>query len=169
MKKNSLITLTLTLTFLSSYCGAQSQGFYDKNQDGENDVFYKYNEDGSYIEAVDSNYDKSIDERCMYDANDTLVFCTYDQDFNGVEETRVEYEMGTLVKEGVDLDGDQFYEIIFYYVSGVLFEGFRHYENKDGKQAIGNVKFRFGYPSNEEIIETKLSGKEFSEQYWSNK
>jgi len=167
--KNTILILTILVSF-SCLAGdpenKQAEGLFDKNQDGVIDIFYEYFEDGTYIELVDSNYDGEVDTRCRYDANDTLTRCSYDQDFNKRFETVVEYEFGAAYREGVDVNNNQLYEIVFYYKSGVLFEGLKYYENQKGQRKIGNVKFNLGYPSEEEFTQTEFSEKEFSKTYW---
>ena len=133
-----------------------NDSIYDKNQDGIKDVFYEFLEDGSYFELNDSNYDGKVDQSCKYDANDTIVSCSFDQDFNGFMESKVEYHLGAPFKEGVDINGDGIYEIIFHYESGVLSKGFQFYSKKNGRNMIGKVSFKFVYPSTENLTETNL-------------
>ncbi len=142
---------------------------YDKNLDGVKDVFYEYQDDGSYYELNDSNYDGKIDQNCKYDSNDTVVNCGLDQDFNGYVDSRIEYYLGMVLKEGIDSNHDEVYEIVFHYESGILAKGFKFYSKEGKSNQIGQVNFKFGYPSKETLTNTDLSLKEFSNKYWRDK
>jgi len=144
---------------------AETDGLYDKNKDGIVDVWYEYFKDGRYIELVDSNYDSKVDQRCIYNSNNTLEHCSYDQNFDDYEETWVKYEEGQAVQEVVDIDRNQLFEIVFNYRSGILSEGFRYYSSKANVSQVGHVKFEFGYPLKEEIKNTTLTESEFSEKH----
>ena len=73
------------------------------------------------------------------------------------------------IREGVDINKNQTYEVIFLYKSGVLTEGFKYYSNDSGGGRIGHVRFEFGYPLDETFTKTKLSEFDFSKKYRSEK
>ena len=102
--------------------------------------------------------------------NRLIDACMFDQDKNGTNETYIEYSNGNVLREGVDLDGLEGYEIIFLYEQGILKEAYRYYRQVDkesGNRTIGNTRFEFGYPLAESIVFTKLTPIEFSKKYWS--
>ncbi len=154
---------------LDSLSDTNLEGLLDKNLDGEQDVFYEYSDDNTYFELNDSNYDGKVDASCKFDSNDTLVNCKHDQDFNGLLETYIEYNLGMAVREGVDLNNNNLYEIVFHYQSGTLTEGFKYIVEKTGKKMVSKTKFQFGYPVSESLLETTLSEAEFSNLYWNRK
>ena len=164
--------LLLSLSLIPNACFSESApnmgsiGLFDKNGDGVRDVFYEYFEDGSYLESFDSNYDGKVDQKCKYNSNDTLEVCNYDQDFNGDMETRTEFVLGSPVREGVDLDGNASYEIIFFFKMGVISEAYRYRKSKGGDSKIEMVKFSFGFPSEPKSSKTSMSPLEFSKHYW---
>ena len=135
----------------------------DLNSDGTIDVFYEYDEKGSY-ELVDRNFDTKIDESHRYDLDSRIVKSKIDNDFDGVLETIIEYRNGSIFKVKVDTNRDFTVDTVYQYKDGTLISGEKYYEKgeHDEYARIGVVAFKFGYPvSPETVNKTSLNLEEF--------
>lgn len=138
----------------------------DYNGDGIDDVFYEYDKYNGF-QLIDRNYDLKIDVSHKFDKQDNSVSSRLDDNFDGVLETLVIYENEQPKVVFVDINADSSYELVFHYDFGVLTHAEKYYQAVEGNSAkIGLVNFDFGYPISQEVLtETKLTQKEFINQY----
>ena len=155
----------LTFCLMGCACSKQStdeqnNAILDLNSDGKKDIFYEFDDSGSY-ELVDRNFDGKVDESHHYDNENRLLSSKLDDDLDGYLETKVIYKYETIEKMAVDSDNDNLYEIFYFYKSGTLENAIKYYQ-EEGVNKIGKVNFKFGYPIGEEIIEiTNMTKVEF--------
>jgi len=168
LNKLLIATILLACSSLMVSCGLDdesldSEANLDLNNDGVLDVFYEYENDKFY-ELVDRNFDKKIDESHYFDSNARIIRSKTDENFDGILETDIEYEDGSISRVLVDSDNDGIIDLIFSYRHGVLLSGFRFYHGEGGEPSkIGVTRFSFGYPSSVETKHTvDLSAKEFA-------
>lgn len=160
-----LLLICVTICSCSTDENEHISSLYDKNNDGIQDIFYEDDKDGGYYELSDSNYDGKVDQSCKYNSNDVIESCRFDQDFNNYLETFVKYRLGMPVKEGVDKNNDELYEVVFHYRDGILYQGFKYVE-AEKEALIKHTLFKYGFPSDGQENVTDLSIEEFSDLYW---
>lgn len=160
-----LITLAITGCSLDEFSSIFSDDIYDRNGDGVKDVFYEY-EENWYFELVDSNFDGKIDESHKFSNDDVIIESNFDQDHDGYLETRSLYSSSFPTKQGVDLDRDGVFELIFEFEPGEVSRAVRYYERGEESNQIGRVEFFFGFPNEERLENTDMSISEFVRFYW---
>jgi hypothetical protein len=142
--------------FYYSYSQNNRSGIieYDRNNDSQADLFYKY-EKGRLIEVdQDRNFDGKNDHWTEYES-DIAARGESDDDFDGLIETAVFYENGLIDRVEIDANLDSDPEIIEYYTNDVLDEMVYFHERthkrwKEVKYAAGIIK--------EELIDTDHDG-----------
>lgn len=158
-KKLILITSIFFITgcFFEDNTVSHTDDIMDLNSDGKKDVFYEYDNSG-YNELVDRNFDERIDESHRYDKKNKLISSKIDANFDGYLETRIIYKYESIEKIAVDIDRDNLYEIFYFYESGTLKNAIKYHPD-DGRNQIGKINFKFGYPDGPEIIEVTVMDK----------
>lgn len=101
------------------------KAMYDLNNDGENDIFYEYTEEG-YYELIDYNFDGKVDQAHFFNNEGNLVSSKIDQNFDGYLETKTYYRMGSPLLTVVDIANDKLYDIYFKYEDGILMFSEKH-------------------------------------------
>ncbi|MDO6424914.1 hypothetical protein [Saccharophagus degradans] len=91
----------------------------DLNEDGIDDLSYEFTLDG-YYEFVDANFDGVVDQTHKYDDKGVLISSKYDDDFDGVLETKVVYQFTVPYRTYVDTNKNGLIDLVFFYESGVL-------------------------------------------------
>lgn len=93
---------------------------FDLNNDGINDIEVSHNDDGSYYELIDRNFDSKIDESHFYNVDHTIVSSKIDDDLDGVLETQILYKKGSIDMVLSDIDVDGVIDIVQVYKNGSL-------------------------------------------------
>ena len=136
----------------------------DLNADGKRDIFYEKGDDGYYFELLDTNFDGKVDESNKYDGTNRIVSSRLDQNNDGYLETGIIYKNGSVIKSTVDADYDFKVDMVFYYEAGHVICGVKFYSaaTASDKNQIGRIKFKFGYPiENERLISAQISKDDF--------
>lgn len=93
----------------------------DHNRDGVLDERWVYAPSGSLLRSeVDRNLDTKLDYLAYHDRRGLIASAESDDDFNGVFETQMRFQFGSIETSVADTDGDGFRDLRSNYSHGVL-------------------------------------------------
>lgn len=137
----------------------------DYNNDGNPDVTYDYYKDYFY-EFIDRNYDTKNDVSNKFSYKTNLPIQTsYDNDFDGIPDTKVFYENGWVNYSVVDMDRDSMFDVYYSYEYGVLKYSEKYVPSNEARSGyIEKIEYQLGYPVNILKIKTDISHQEFLDE-----
>ncbi|MEL7536201.1 MAG: hypothetical protein AAFM91_03975 [Pseudomonadota bacterium] len=124
------------------------ESFLDLNGDGKDDIWYEYKQT-SYTEFVDRNYDGKADMRTLIDSTAHWPLLTFsDDDFDGVFETRWDYQNSVVSALTTDANGDGCLDIVHFYQYGsvVRSEKIERVDDKD-EWMRSYVDYEYEFPT----------------------
>ncbi len=155
MSKLSIAITLLLLTILGCQKNNDSTlPNVDLNGDGKANIFYQ--DDGDhYFELLDKNFDGKVDQSIRFSSEHFMLSGKFDDNFDGILETKIIATNGIVSKGLVDSNLNRHFDICFQYHGGVVQYAKRFYPASDsqGQSQVGTVRYVFGYPEGNEVLE----------------
>lgn len=165
MIRLSFLIFTIALSLSCTQENVDESEIIDLNNDGVQDIFYEYDENG-YYELIDRNFDKKIDVSTRYNLKHYAISSKSDDDFDGFLETEWVFKNSFVASSYVDSNYNKYQDIYFKYKDDLVMYAEKFYHESDTLPSrVGRINYMFGYPLGVEVFSDEgITEKHFHEK-----